>query len=80
MKKIGIYALRFAWALIVFAVTMWTWYVTAVMLGIAIPDGTNMWVRLAIGLPCFIAVPVCVELMLIAISRRIDRHGWLGIH
>ena len=80
MKKIGIYMLRFAWMVIVFAATAWTMCVTAVTLGTAIPDGTNVWVRLAIGVPCIFIAPLCVELMLIAISRRIDRHGWLGIH
>ena len=80
MKKFGIYMLRFAWIIIVFVATMWTMYVTAVTLGTAIPDGTNVWVRLAIGVPCIFMAPLCVELILIIISRRIDRRtGWLGM-
>lgn len=80
MKKFGIYILRFAWMVIVFAATMWTMYVTAVTIGTSMSEGTNVWVRFAIGVPCIFMAPVCVELMLIAISRRLDRKGWLGIH
>ncbi len=80
MKKFGIYMLRFAWITLMFAATMWTMYVTAVLLGTAMPEGTNAWVRLAVGVPCIFTAPLCVELTIIAISRRLDRHGWLGIH
>lgn len=80
MKKFGIYMLRFAWMVIVFAATMWTMYVTAVTLGTAMPEELSVYARIAIGVPCMGAAPICVELMLIAISRRLDRKGWLGIH
>ena len=72
--------LRVVWMVIVFSTTMFTMYVTAVTLGTAMPEGTNVWVRFAIGVPCIFMAPLCVELMLIVISRRLDRHGWLGIH
>ena len=80
MKKFAIYLLRFAWMVVVFAATMWTMYVTAVTLGTAMPEGTNVWVRFVISVPCIFVAPVCVELMLISISRRLDRKGWLDIH
>ena len=80
MKKFGIYVLRFVWMAALFAATMWTMYVTAVTLGTAIPDGTPTWVRFVICVPCLFAAPLCVELLIIAISRRIDRRHLLGIH
>ena len=80
MKKFGIYMLRFAWMVALFAATMWTMYVTAVTLGDAMPDGTPTWVRFVVGVPCIFFAPLCVEFLLIAITRRIDRRHLLGIH
>ena len=80
MKKFGIYTLRTAWVAVVFVATVWTMFITSMLLSDAIPSDTNAWVRMAIGVPCIIVAPVCVELLLIAISRRLDRHHLLGIH
>ena len=72
--------LRFVCIVVVFAATILTMCAVAVTLRTVIPEGANVWVRLAISVPCIFIAPLSVELVLIAIIRRLDRKGWLGIH
>jgi hypothetical protein len=71
--KVAIIVARVVWMAVGLGVTLYTMYVTAVVLGVCMPEGTSTWVRFVIGLPCIIIAPLCVELLYIAISKRIDR-------
>ena len=71
--KVAIIVARVAWIAMGFAITFYTMYVVAVVLGVCIPEGTSTWVRFVIGVPCIFIAPLCVELLYIAISKRIDR-------
>ena len=71
--KSALFITRCVWAVVVLAITLCAMFVTSYVLGECIPDGTPLWVRLTIGLPCIFAAPICVELLLIAISRWVDR-------
>lgn len=71
--KVAIIVARVVWIAMGFAITLYTMYVVAVVLGECIPDGTSAWVRFVIGVPCIVVIPLCVELLYIAISRKVDR-------
>ena len=71
--KVAIIVARVVWIAIGFAITFYTMYVVAVVLGVCIPEGTSTWVRFVIGVPCIFIAPLCVELLYIAISRKVDR-------
>ena len=71
--KVAIIVARVVWIAMGFAITLYTMYVVAVVLGVCIPEGTSTWVRFVIGVPCIVVIPLCVELLYIAISKRIDR-------
>ena len=71
--KVAIIVARVVWIAMGFAITLYTMYVVAVVLGVCIPEGTSTWVRFVIGVPCIFIAPLCVELLYIAISKRIDR-------
>ena len=70
--KDAIGMVRFLWMVAGFAITFYAMYVTAVTLGVCIPDGTSVWVRLAIGMPCMFVAPVSVEFLYIYLSKRLD--------
>jgi hypothetical protein len=81
--KAALIILRVSWGVVLFGITMWVLFQTASLLSDAIPAGTSGWVRFAIGVPCIFVAPVSVELLLITISRRLDRmtnHRLLNIH
>ena len=71
--KVAVIVARVVWIAMGFAITLYTMYVVAVVLGVCIPEGTSTWVRFVIGVPCIFIAPLCVELLYIAISKRIDR-------
>jgi cytochrome c biogenesis protein CcdA len=71
--KVVIIVARVVWIAMGFAITFYTMYVVAVVLGVCIPEGTSTWVRFVIGVPCIFIAPLCVELLYIAISRKVDR-------
>lgn len=71
--KVAIIVARVVWIAMGFAITLYTMYVVAVVLGVCIPEGTSTWVRFVIGVPFIVVIPLCVELLYIAISKRIDR-------
>lgn len=71
--KVAVIVARVVWIAMGFAITLYTMYVVAVVLGVCIPEGTSTWVRFVIGVPCIVVIPLCVELLYIAISKRIDR-------
>ena len=71
--KVAIIVARVVWIAMGFAITLYTMYVVAVVLGVCIPEGTSTWVRFVIGVPFIVVIPLCVELLYIAISNRIDR-------
>jgi cytochrome c biogenesis protein CcdA len=71
--KVAIIVARVVWIAMGFAITFYTMYVVAVVLGVCIPEGTSTWVRFVIGVPCIVVIPLCVELLYIAVSRKVDR-------
>ena len=79
--KVAIKMVVVLWMAVGFAITLYAMYVTAVVLGEYIPDGTPVWVRLVICVPSLLFAPLSVEVLYIEISRRIDRltgHRILG--
>lgn len=81
--KAALIILRVSWGVVLFGIIMWVLFQTASLLNDAIPAGTSGWVRFTIGVPFIFVAPVSVELLLITISRRLDRmtnHRLLNIH
>lgn len=70
----GLRAFRFVWFAGIFAVTLFVFYVTAYALGHFDPlHNVTLWIRIPFGLICIGCTSIGTEILLILLTKRIDR-------